>query len=192
VLIAYGLADAWTCDRLFNVVSLFGRVIKVKLLQSKRGSGMCQMEDFAQAQTVISNMHMLSLFGQQVQFQHSKHPFIAESTKPTDGLPANPTKDYAASPLNRYRPSKESPRPSHRLCYSATCACDPTSIKSLFHSLGAQEPISISPTKAEGADVAAGIIECHDVSVAVETVAIANNATISDGHILKLSFALPK
>lgn len=189
VIMAYGLADQFSCDRIFNLFSLFGRVVKVKLLLSKRGSGMVQMEDAIQAQTVISALNTQTIFGQQLQLQPSKHPSISDSAR-TD-FPNNPSKEFVGSPLNRFnKNTRELVSISESVVYGTAASSDGKAIRAFLVSIGAPDPVSVTDAgSGDGEDASSGLIVFRDTSAALEAVAIANNGAITAEHILKLTFA---
>ncbi|KER21747.1 hypothetical protein T265_09986 [Opisthorchis viverrini] len=68
VVMVYNMdMDKMNCDRLFNLLCLYGNVIRVKFLRSKEGSAMAQMGDTLSVDRVIRNLSDVPLLGNQLQ-----------------------------------------------------------------------------------------------------------------------------
>ncbi|KYQ91382.1 hypothetical protein DLAC_08338 [Tieghemostelium lacteum] len=146
VLLVHGLdEDVMNCDRIFNLFSIYGNVLKIKILSTKKGAAMVQMEDSQQAETAIRYYHQLSMFGEALQIHYSKHLTITDSHNPDS---PNLSKDFTGSPLNRFshpiNTYKHIYKPSPTL-YFSNVPKDFTeaSFNQLFASLNTHKPIAI-------------------------------------------------
>eukprot|EP00245_Coleochaete_scutata_P008098 TRINITY_DN240_c0_g1_i1.p1 TRINITY_DN240_c0_g1~~TRINITY_DN240_c0_g1_i1.p1 ORF type:complete len:476 (-),score=95.34 TRINITY_DN240_c0_g1_i1:459-1886(-) len=80
-------------DKLFNLFSNYGNVMRIKMLQNKPDHALVQMQDGLQAELAVNFLKGISLFGKRMDVNFSKHPQI--NTSPD-------TRDYSTSNLNRF------------------------------------------------------------------------------------------
>lgn len=97
-LIVSGLSDKLDCDRLFNLFSNYGNIVRVKLLHNKPGVALIQMGDNVQANSAMSYLKGLRLFDSAIDINFSKYASISPPAVNNDGR----TKDYSMSTLNRF------------------------------------------------------------------------------------------
>ncbi|KAL4237682.1 hypothetical protein ACF0H5_002396 [Mactra antiquata] len=104
VLMIYGLdPDRMNCDKLFNLLCLYGNVMRVKFLKTKEGSAMVQMGDGIAVERAMYNYNGVSCFGRKLSLTISKQAFLQEVNNPhelADGTMSY--KDYEKNRLNRY------------------------------------------------------------------------------------------
>eukprot|EP01113_Clastostelium_recurvatum_P023808 TRINITY_DN283_c0_g1_i3.p1 TRINITY_DN283_c0_g1~~TRINITY_DN283_c0_g1_i3.p1 ORF type:complete len:491 (-),score=129.60 TRINITY_DN283_c0_g1_i3:81-1553(-) len=207
VLIVYGLDEArMNVDAIFNVFCLYGNVVKIKLLPTKKGSALVQMGDNNMADMALQHLNNAELFGQHLQVQYSKHPYIAESRPAAPGAEVaepEPTtsKDFSTSPLNRF--TRANPN-AYKHIYKPTATLyfsnlpkdftEPQLI-TMFTGLGAVAPsgvkfFSLAPSadQAGKEERRVGLLEFQDVQQATEALALANNSRVSS-NTLRLSFS---
>lgn len=103
-------------DTLFTLFGVYGDVVRVKILFSKRGTALVQMAAPHQAQLALMYLHKLAFYGKELIITVSKFPEIQmprDSDKDSAGL----TKDYHNSPIHRFRgrPAKNIFAPSQVL-----------------------------------------------------------------------------
>nr|XP_018900088.1 PREDICTED: polypyrimidine tract-binding protein 1-like [Bemisia tabaci] len=83
------------------LISVYGDVLRVKILYNKKDSALIQMAEPAQAHLAMTHMDKLRLFGKQMRVMPSKHQIVQ---MPKEGQPdAGLTKDYTNSPLHRFK-----------------------------------------------------------------------------------------
>ncbi|CAL9037715.1 unnamed protein product [Musa banksii] len=80
-------------DKLFNLFSLYGNIVRIKLLRNKPDHALVQMEDGFQAELAVHFLKGALLFGNRLELNFSKYPSIT---------PAADTHEYAGSNLNRF------------------------------------------------------------------------------------------
>ncbi|KAG6505184.1 hypothetical protein ZIOFF_037538 [Zingiber officinale] len=80
-------------DKLFNLFSMYGNIIRIKLLRNKPDHALVQMEDGFQAELAVHFLKGSLLFGKRLELNFSKYPSIT---------PASDTHEYASSSLNRF------------------------------------------------------------------------------------------
>ncbi|EGC34595.1 hypothetical protein DICPUDRAFT_55687 [Dictyostelium purpureum] len=100
VLIVHGLDEnIMTIDRIFNLFSVYGNVQRVKILSTKKGAALVQMEDPQQAELIIRFYHQMPLFKDTLQITYSKHLSITDSHNPES---PSLSKNFSDSSLHRF------------------------------------------------------------------------------------------
>jgi len=148
VLIVNNLPDEFNCDRLFNLVCLYGNVSKIFFMKKKKGSAMVEMCDPEAVQRVVTNLNKAEIWSRKLLIDVSrKHTKITSAPLPFE-LPDGSTsvKDFlmaAASRLNRFstayvaRKNRILP-PTKVLHFFGISKCDEDEIEELF--VGAEAP----------------------------------------------------
>lgn len=95
-------------DKLFNLFSLYGNIIRIKLLHSKPDHALVEMADGFQAELAVHFLKGAMLFGKRLEVNYSKHPNIT---------PSPDTRDYQNSNLNRFNRNAAK---QYRYCCSPT------------------------------------------------------------------------
>nr|XP_018676606.1 PREDICTED: polypyrimidine tract-binding protein homolog 3 isoform X2 [Musa acuminata subsp. malaccensis] len=80
-------------DKLFNLFSIYGNIVRIKLLRNKPDHALVQMGDGFQAELAVHFLKGALLFGKRLELNFSKYPNIT---------PAADTHEYAGSSLNRF------------------------------------------------------------------------------------------
>ncbi|XP_058114359.1 polypyrimidine tract-binding protein homolog 3-like, partial [Magnolia sinica] len=80
-------------DKLFNLFSVYGNIVRIKLLRNKPDHALIQMADGFQAELAVHFLKGAQLFGKRVEVNFSKHPNITS---------APVTHEYSGSNLNRF------------------------------------------------------------------------------------------
>ncbi|KAH3766323.1 heterogeneous nuclear ribonucleoprotein L [Pelomyxa schiedti] len=210
VLMVYNVDEkAFTPERLFNLFCLYGNVLKIKCLGTKKGVAMVQMGDSMMAETAKTFLNGATLFSQQLQIVFSRHPYILDSrTSPSDDLSAEVQpiplcKDFSSSPLNRCKtsnPLRHVYRPSHSL-YFNNIPNDFTeeNMLAVFQNLHAPLPTTVkfftkkeplTPVK-DDRNTREGLIEFADAPTATNALCIANNTKVTPLITLRLAFSKP-
>ncbi|MQL89815.1 hypothetical protein Taro_022398, partial [Colocasia esculenta] len=86
-------SDAVDEDRLFNLFSLYGNIVRIKLLRNKPDHALIQMGDGFQAELAVHFLKGAMLFGKRLEVNFSKHPNITA---------AQDAHEYSGSSLNRF------------------------------------------------------------------------------------------
>ncbi|KAL6539902.1 hypothetical protein OROHE_011673 [Orobanche hederae] len=95
-------------DKLFNLFSIYGNIVRVKLLRNKPDHALVQMGDGFQAELAVHFLKGAMLFGKRLEVNFSKHPNI------TTGADIH---DYSNSSLNRFNRNAAK---NYRYCCSPT------------------------------------------------------------------------
>jgi len=88
------------CDMLFTLFGVYGDVVRVKILFNKKDTALIQFNDAVQAQTAITNLSGVKVYGKDIKVTASKHHSVS---MPKEGDENNLTKDFTHSPLHRFK-----------------------------------------------------------------------------------------
>ncbi|PKA46993.1 Polypyrimidine tract-binding protein like 3 [Apostasia shenzhenica] len=80
-------------DKLFNLFSLYGNIVRIKILHNKPDHALVEMEDGFQAELAVHFLKGAVLFGRRLEVNYSKYSNIT---------PAPDAHEYAGSNLNRF------------------------------------------------------------------------------------------
>ncbi|KAG2627255.1 hypothetical protein PVAP13_3KG123053 [Panicum virgatum] len=80
-------------DKLFNLFSLYGNIVRIKILRNKPDHALVEMVDGLQAELAVHYLKGAILFGKKLEVNYSKYPNIT---------PAPDAHDYLNSSLNRF------------------------------------------------------------------------------------------
>ncbi|VAH07785.1 unnamed protein product [Triticum turgidum subsp. durum] len=80
-------------DKLFNLFSLYGNIVRIKVLHNKPDLALVEMADGLQAELAVNYLKAATLFGNKLDVNYSKYPTIT---------PAPDAHDYINSGLNRF------------------------------------------------------------------------------------------
>ncbi|CAL5095157.1 unnamed protein product [Urochloa decumbens] len=80
-------------DKLFNLFSLYGNIVRIKILRNKPDHALVEMADGLQAELAVHYLKGAILFGKKLEVNYSKYPNIT---------PAPDAHDYLNSSLNRF------------------------------------------------------------------------------------------
>ena len=75
VVIVNNLPEKFNCDRLFNIVCLYGNVSKIFFMKKKDGSAMVEMGDPEAAQRVVTNLNKVDVLGKTFMMDLSRYTF---------------------------------------------------------------------------------------------------------------------
>lgn len=95
-------------DKLFNLFSLYGNIVRIKLLRNKPDHALIQMGDGFQAELAVHFLKGSTLFGKRLEVNYSKHPVITMGAE---------THEYLNSNLNRFNRNAAK---NYRYCCSPT------------------------------------------------------------------------
>ncbi|KAF8404450.1 hypothetical protein HHK36_009335 [Tetracentron sinense] len=95
-------------DKLFNLFSIYGNIVRIKLLRNKPDHALVQMGDGFQAELAVHFLKGAMLFGKRLEVNFSKHPNITAGSD---------THEYLNSTLNRFNRNAAK---NYRYCCSPT------------------------------------------------------------------------
>uniref|UniRef100_A0A8C7M196 Polypyrimidine tract binding protein 1a n=1 Tax=Oncorhynchus mykiss TaxID=8022 RepID=A0A8C7M196_ONCMY len=169
--------------------SVYGDVMRVKILFNKKDNALVQMADGTQAQLAMSHLNGVRLHGRSLRVSMSKHTTVQlpREGHEDQGL----TKDYATSPLHRFKkPGSKNYNniypPSGTLHLSnIPPAVGEEDLKALFSSSGA----SVTAFKFFQKDRKMALIQMSSVEEAVESLIEFHNHDLGENHHLRVSFS---
>ncbi|XP_071520730.1 heterogeneous nuclear ribonucleoprotein L isoform X5 [Panulirus ornatus] len=204
VLMVYGLnKDKMNADRIFNLLCLYGNIVRIKFLKTKEGCAMVQMGDALAVERAVANLNNTTFFGCKMQLGYSKQAFLADVQQPYDLPDGTPSfKDYMGNKNNRFinpeMASKNRIQPPSKILhfFNTPPGLDEDTLKQLFVDGGVTEPKSIKlfPSKSMSERSSSGLLEFANISEALEALVIGNHAPIPNPNskfpfIMKLCFS---
>jgi len=191
-------SPSWNCERLFNLLCLYGNVSRIKFLKSKEGGAMVQMNHCENLRQHLKSLNSTFIFGQtfiivpsrQIEIQPMNRPFPLENGEPS-------YVEFHTNRNNRYLTSDQAVKnhpvsPSHVLYYFNTPPnMTEIDIVRFFEDLGAKRPVKIKnfPSKKEShhdrnrrgnnqPKGVTGLAEFRTITDACECLILANNCPI--------------
>ncbi|KAK3861539.1 hypothetical protein Pcinc_032513 [Petrolisthes cinctipes] len=202
VLMVYGLnKDKMNADRIFNLLCLYGNIVRIKFLKTKEGCAMVQMGDALAVERAVANLNNTTFFGCKMQLGYSKQAFLADVQQPYDLPDGTPSfKDYMGNKNNRFinpeMASKNRIQPPSKILhfFNTPPGLDEDTLKQVFMEGDVIEPKSIKlfPSKTERSS--SGLLEFSNISEALEALVVGNHAPIPNPNskfpfIMKLCFS---
>jgi heterogeneous nuclear ribonucleoprotein L len=202
VLSAHNLhPDHFNCDRLFNLLSLYGNVDKCKFLLSKEGSAMLQMSNAKALFDNTVHLNNVNIFGRKIQVHVGKQTVLQPVNNPVNLKDDTCSyKEYMQNRNNRYQSAeaaqKNKPLPPSNVLYwyNAPPGITEEQIMDVFVSAGAILPtkVKIFPKKADKSST--GLVEFDNTSDCVESLIYANHKEITHTsskfpYIFKMCFS---
>jgi len=203
VLMVYGMnKDKLNVDGLFNILCLYGNVIKVKFLKTKEGCAMVEMGDGLAVERAVANLNNTTFFDSQITLGYSKQEFLADVQQPYDLPDGSPSfKNFLGNKNNRFM----NPDTAHKNRIMPPCKTlhffntppnvSVNKIEQIFVDLDLIQPrnVTLLPSKSEKSS--RGLLEFNNVTEALEALIGANHAPIHNEEnsrypfIMKLSFS---
>ncbi|XP_072023987.1 heterogeneous nuclear ribonucleoprotein L-like isoform X2 [Amphiura filiformis] len=188
VVMIYGMeAKKMNCDRLFNLLCLYGNVMKIKYLKSKPGCAMAEMGDALAVERAVTNLSNIDFFDKTIQLGFSRQMFLAppgQAGELPDGTPS--FMDYSQSRNNRFTTSQAASKnrihqPSKVLhFFNAHPESTAETIKQIFLNVGVDEPVSVKMFESKSERNLTGLVEWPDKQRAVEALIMANHTTMEN------------
>ncbi|CAL4121206.1 unnamed protein product [Meganyctiphanes norvegica] len=204
VMMVYELnKDLMNCDRLFNLLCLYGNVIKIKFLKTKEGCAMVEMGDGLAVERAIANLNNQTFFDSKMTLALSKQTYLAEVQSPyelPDGTPS--FKNTLGNKNNRFLNPDSAARnrilpPSKILHFFNTPPnVSQEGIRQVFvdKDLCAPKTVHLLPSKTDKSS--RGLLEFNNVVEAMEALVACNHTPIENEEansrfpfIMKLSFS---
>lgn len=204
VLMIYGLhPEKMNCDRVFNILCLYGNVIKVKFLKSKPGTAMVQMGDPLAVDRAISGLSGMRFFNEKLVLAPSKQMYLTDTSgnvsQLNDGTPTQI--DYNSSRNNRFTTTEQAAKnriqnPSKVLhYYNAPISFDEEQVNNICKELEITPPTKFVPFKSKTERSSSGLMEFDTKAQALECLTVANHYKIDNPtysrypYIIKLCFS---
>ncbi|CAH8476061.1 unnamed protein product [Heterobilharzia americana] len=191
------------CDRIFNLLCLYGNVARVKFLRTKEGSAMVEMGDVDSALRVIRHLSGVSFMNNQLMVRTSKQDVILDVSSPfqlPDGSPS--FKDYSKDRNNRYTTATMAKKnrihpPSRTLHYwNAPPKMTTDDVVEFLKKCGASLPKHVDQFSKVPDKPSSGTIKWGSDTEACEALVLCNHQPLKDEecthpYTIKLAFANP-
>uniref|UniRef100_UPI00358FB6CB heterogeneous nuclear ribonucleoprotein L-like isoform X2 n=1 Tax=Myxine glutinosa TaxID=7769 RepID=UPI00358FB6CB len=180
VLMIYGLEPTrMNCDRLFNLLCLYGNIEKIKFLKSKPGAAMIQMADAAAVDRAVTHLNTAQLFDKKLNLAVSKQPEIMAGVayELEDGT--NSFKDFHGCRNNRFSSPEQAAKnrilpPSSVLhFYNAPPDFTEDSFNQICDEFDLEKPTSFRLFSGERS--VSGLTEWASKTLATEALAVLNH-----------------
>uniref|UniRef100_UPI00358FD985 heterogeneous nuclear ribonucleoprotein L-like n=1 Tax=Myxine glutinosa TaxID=7769 RepID=UPI00358FD985 len=201
VLMVYGLdPDRINCDRLFNILCLYGNVEKIKFMKSKPGSAMVEMGESFAVDRAIMNLNQAEIFGKKINLCVSKQQAIVPGQ--SYDLPDNTTsyKDFTDSRHNRFgspdKAAKNRIQSPTTLLHFYNAPTDIT--EEIFTQIcvehSVEPPSSFKTFAGKSEKSSSGLVEWQDKNSAMEALALINHYSMKNTngpypYTMKLCFS---
>uniref|UniRef100_A0A8C4DF30 Polypyrimidine tract binding protein 1a n=1 Tax=Dicentrarchus labrax TaxID=13489 RepID=A0A8C4DF30_DICLA len=170
-------------------VSVYGDVMRVKILFNKKENALIQMSDGTQAQLAMSHLNGQRLHGRDMRVAFSKHTTVQlpREGHEDQGL----TKDYSNSPLHRFK-KPGSKNYSNIFPPSATLHLSnipPSVVEDDLRRLFASSGATVKAFKFFQKDRKMALIQMGSVEEAIESLIEFHNHDLGENHHLRVSFS---
>lgn len=204
VLMVYSLdADRFNCQRLFNLLCLYGNVVKINFLKSKDGCAMVEFDDSIAVERACRNLNQTKVFGSRLRLEPSRKDRVEDIRKPFE-LPdgSDSFESFYRDRNNRFdtpeRAAKNRPIPPTRvLHFYNTPHLSEDRMEGLFVEHDAACPTNVRwfEPKREGSRTGSGVAEFECVEDAVEALVLVNNVRVEaeqDGREFDMKLCFSK
>lgn len=165
---------------LFNLLGVYGNVVRVKKLFKAPGSALVQFFSAARAQTARSHLNGCRLFGSVIRVNISTH-FSISNSGGSEASPDKPlTEDFSTSDLHRYRDASQprAPAPPSSSVYLAGLPLDATieTVSSLCSPFGPVKSVRlVDPKDPATATSRSAIVDMTSTNDAVSVIVKLHN-----------------
>merc|ERR550534_1191763 len=168
VVMMYGLnPQKMNCKKLFNILCLYGNVMKIKFLKSKPGTAMAQMGDALSVDRSIAGLSGMKFCEEKLVLAPSKQMYLTDTNNPSavldDGSPSQ--QDFSGSRNNRFMTAKQAEKnreqnPSKVLhYYNAPADFDEGRMAEICQEMSVEPPNKFFSFKSRNDRSSSGLIE---------------------------------
>jgi heterogeneous nuclear ribonucleoprotein L len=203
VLMFYGSAQ-FNCQKLFNLLCLYGHVVRIKFLKSKEGAAMVQMGDPASCDRAMQNLNGSAVFGSPISLSLSKQAFIQDVTHPINLQDGSLSFiDFMGNRNNRFTTpeaaAKNRIQPVSKVLYFFNVPSNATEddLMKIFIDADVKPPYKIKIFPSRNEKSCTGIMEWEDKSDCIEALVTCNHTILPNPNgkipfIIKFSFSGPQ
>lgn len=175
----------FNCDRLFNLLCLYGNVERIKFLITKEGSAMAMMNASDSILNFLQYINNVYIFGRKIHIHVSNQNELKPAIKPGelhDGTPSY--KDYSNCRNNRYSTnetaSKNKPvAPANVLhWFNAPPGFTEQEVAELFLNAGAKAPTKVKVFQKKSDKSTTGLAEWNNIADCTEALILTNHTDI--------------
>jgi len=203
VLMVYNLdAERFNCKRLFNLLCLYGNIVRINFIRNKEGCAMVEFEDPEAAMEAAEKLNDCMIFGNIITLEESRKGYVEEIRNPYE-LPDGEKsfENFIGDKNNRFSTPKQAAKnrkvqPTKTLHFYNVPKMDDDSLMDVFTDQHAPFPTSVSWFETSSAKTFTGIVEFDTCEEASESLVIANNTEIENEdsnekrpYIMKLCFS---
>lgn len=201
VLMVYGFdPDRVNCDRVFNILCLYGNVEKIKFMKSKPGAAMVEMGDPYAVDRAIVHLNQASIFERRINLCVSKQLSIVPSQSYELPDATSSYKDFTACRNNRFtNPEKAAKnriqQPSSILhFFNAAPDINEEKMNEMCEVAEIKKPTVFKAFTGKSDKSASGLLEWDNKNDAMEALSILNHAQMKNPsgqypYTLKLCFS---
>jgi len=203
VMMVYNLeAQSFNCQRLFNLLCLYGNIIRINFIRNKDGCAMVEFEHPDCAEEAAYNLNGTEVFGNSLSFEESRKHYVEEIRNPYE-LPDGEKsfENFIGDKNNRFSTAKQAAKnrkcpPSKTLHFYNVPKMEDDSLMDIFSDLHAPFPSSMTWFESRSEKTFTGLVEFDSCEDACEALVIANNTEVENEdadekrpYIMKLCFA---
>jgi len=203
VMMVYNLQpDSFNCQRLFNLLCLYGNIVRINFIRNKEGCAMVEFEHPDAAEEAAYNLHGIEVFGNRLSFEESRKHYVEEIRNPYD-LPDGEKsfENFIGDKNNRFSTPKQAAKnrkcpPTKTLHFYNVPKMEDDSLMDVFSDLHAPFPTSMTWFESRSEKSFTGLVEFDSCEDACEALVIANNTEVDNEDsddkrpfIMKLCFA---
>ncbi|CAF0956051.1 unnamed protein product [Brachionus calyciflorus] len=175
----------FNCDRLFNLLCLYGNVQRIKFLITKEGSAMAMMNASDSILNFLQYINNVYIFGRKIHIHVSNQNELKPALKPgelPDGTPSY--KDFSNCRNNRYSTnetaSKNKPvAPANVLhWFNAPPGFNESDVAELFLNAGAKAPTKVKVFQKKSEKSTTGLAEWNNIADCTEALILTNHTDI--------------
>jgi len=185
VLMVYSLdPDRFNCQRLFNLLCLYGNIVKINFLKSKEGCAMVEFSDSESVDRAARNLNQVKMFGIRVRLEQSRKTYVEDIRKPHE-LPdgTDSFQSFMRDRNNRFDTPERAAKnriipPTKILHFYNVPKMDDDRLSELFADQHAPCPTKIKWFEAKSAKSASGLAEFDTVEESIEALVMVNNTKV--------------
>ena len=186
VVFLHAMGEGAMPEMLFNLFSIYGNVVKVKIFFKRRDMGLVQFEDHQQAVNAKTNLDNIPFLGSNLLVSISRNSFI---NMPASEKKAAFCRDYANSPFHRYKiagsKNFQNMFPPSNILHVSNLSDQMN--EHFFRQLFARHA-SVVGFKYIGEGRRMALVKCKDIADAVNVLVHHHNENIN-GRLLKIAFS---
>jgi len=187
VMMVYSLdADKFNCQKLFNLLCLYGNVVKINFLKSKEGVAMVEFDDGLSVDRACRNLNQTKVFGARLRLEPSRKERVEDIRKPhelSDG--SDSFESFFRDRNNRFDTPERAAKnrvmpPTNVLHFYNTPLLSDDQMADLFvdHDAACPSNVRWFDLKREGSRTGSGMIEFETTEEAVEALVLVNNLRV--------------
>eukprot|EP00090_Calanus_glacialis_P001088 TRINITY_DN10770_c0_g1_i1.p1 TRINITY_DN10770_c0_g1~~TRINITY_DN10770_c0_g1_i1.p1 ORF type:complete len:417 (+),score=142.28 TRINITY_DN10770_c0_g1_i1:193-1443(+) len=185
VLMIYSLdPDRFNCQRLFNLLCLYGNIVKINFLKSKEGCAMVEFSDPEAVDRAARNLNQMKMFGVRLRLEQSRKTHVEDIRKPHE-LPdgSDSFQSFLRDRNNRFDTPERAAKnriipPTKILHFYNVPKMDDDRLIDVFAEQHAPCPTRVKWFEAKSAKSASGLAEFDTVEDSVEALVMVNNTKV--------------